>query len=327
VVLLPGVRQRRGSRHAGPGSGFTLIEILVAVAMTALIMTALGAAIGRGLEARDEARARNALSGAAQFAMQRMLASVRAGRLVLPYPDNPATAYDESVHNVLALTLDPTLDRDRDGFADANNDKDFFDANGNGIRDPGERERIDEDPGRDNSNDFLPGIGGVDDNNDGSVDDGANWMDNDEDGNKNEDPLDGSDNDGDGAVDEDIGRDANNDGCPGVCGVDDDADGQTDEGSSNDDDEDGLSNEDWVDLVVYRLNGDTLLERMPNINAANGSDYSEYPIAEGVTRFRVERLSPALGQRAVLLDITLELTDADGRTANLHTRARVGGGP
>ncbi len=306
-------------------SGFTLMELLVAVAIAAILALSLGAIVGRALEARAEAQARNALNREAQFALQRMLDAVRAGRLHLPFPENPATPYSESVRDVLAVTLDPTLDRDGDGFADANNDKDFFDDNDNGIKDPGERERIDEDPGRDNNNDFCPGICGVDDNGNGFVDD-ANWKDNDEDGAQNEDPRNGIDDDGDGAVDEDMDRDANADGQPGIAGVDDDEDGQTDEGSSDDDDEDGLVSEDWLDYVVYRLDGDVLLERMPNVGAGDGSDYTERALAEGVALFRVERLPRAPGERATLVDITLELTD-DGRVVSLHARVRSGGGP
>ncbi|NIR30997.1 MAG: hypothetical protein GWN84_17110 [Gammaproteobacteria bacterium] len=302
------------------------MELLVAVAIAAILALSMGAIVSRALEARAEAQARNTLNREAQFALERMLAAVRAGRLLLPLPENPSTGHSEAVRDVLAVSLDPTLDRDGDGFADANNDRDFFDADGDTVKDPGERERVNEDPGRDNNKDGCPGICGVDDDGDGLVDEGSS-RDDDEDGLDDEDPRDASDNDGDGAVDEDTDGDTNADGQPGVAGVDDDEDGATDEGNSDDDDEDGATDEDWLDVVVYRLDGDALVERSPNLGAADGSDYSERVIAAGVTLFQVERLPRAPGERATRVDITLELTDAEARVVNLQTRVRSGGGP
>ncbi|MBT8144694.1 MAG: MSCRAMM family adhesin SdrC, partial [Gammaproteobacteria bacterium] len=167
-----------------------------------------------------------------------------------------------------------------------------------------------------------------DDDGDGEIDpsSGSNpEMDNDEDGAITEDSIDGVDNDGDGSVDEDLQGDMNADGSPGIAGVDDDGDGSVDEGSPPDDDEDGTNNEDWFDAVVFFLNGSTLMERRPNLNPADGTDYTEYPIADNVTQFRVERI-PGTGKRAVLVDITLELTPPGGEPVSLNTRVRVGGG-
>ena len=113
--------------------------------------------------------------------MQRMVTAVRQGnRLLLPLADNPNTNWREHVREqsipaappegdstlataVLAVSLGPILDRDEDGWADANNDKDFLDLNNNGSRDSGEPERVDEDPDVDNQNDFEPGIRSIDD--------------------------------------------------------------------------------------------------------------------------------------------------------------------
>ena len=137
------------------------------------------------------------------------------------------------------------------------------------------------------------------------------------------------DNDVDGLIDEDFGADMNADGAPGLAGVDDDGDGQIDEGNNNDDDEDGLIDEDWLDTVVFYLQGDSLVERHPvpwdesGGGGVTGRDYVESTIAEGVTRFRVERVltsSPSIH----LVDLTLELTAANGDVVSLNTRVRVG---
>ena len=74
---------------------------------------------------------------------------------------------------------------------------------------------MDEDLPNDNQHDFQPGIMLIDDDGDGSIDEGSGWAEDDEDGLNNEDPLDGVDNDGDGSIDEDAPSDNNGDGCPG----------------------------------------------------------------------------------------------------------------
>lgn len=318
---------RSNKRHA---AGFTLTEVLVTVAILALILVGIAGVLEQALRAESATRERNDLTRQARFAMDRMTAAVSGTRLLmLPLSENPGTAWSESVREpgVLAVTLDPTLDRDGDGWADANNDKDFLDLNQNATRDPGEPERIDEDLDNDATNDAKPGIAFIDDDGDGAVDEG-NSADDDEDGVfSNEDWLNGSDDDGDGTVDEDFDKEMNFDGAPGVAGVDDDLDGLIDEGMPSmvdDDDEDGAKSEDWLDVVVYFLSGSTLIERMPNVNPGDGNDFSERVIAENVASFRVERVPQGAG-RAVLVDITLSLS---GETANveLHTRVRVGAG-
>ena len=300
--------------RANRAAGFTLVEVLLAVAVAGLLMAALGGLVSQALQARAVVSTKNDLLQQAEFAMERMVSAVRGTtRLLLPLAENPGTAWSESARDpgVLAVTLGPTIDRDHDGFADADNDGDG---------------RLDEDPGNDLTSDYAAGIVGVDDDGDGQVDEG-NVEDDDEDGSIDEDPVDGIDNDGDGSVDEDPSKDIENDGAPGVIGVDDDGDGSIDEGGTpnkDDDDEDGAKEEDWLDSAVYFLSGTDLLERMPNLNPADGTDYAERPIAQNVSRFRVERVP---GARAVLVDITLEVTDpASGEAMSLHTRVRVGGG-
>jgi hypothetical protein len=243
---------------------------------------------------------------------------------MIPLGENPVTVWKESERNVLAVTLDPTLDRDKDGWADANNDKDYLDANKSGTRDAGEPERIDEDSDDDSDNDGASGIAGIDDNGDGTVD-AQNAMDNDEDSLKGEDVINGLDDDGDGSIDEDPDWDMNGDGKPGIAGLDDDLDGSIDEGSKDDDDEDGLNSEDWIDNQVFYLNGTTLRERLPNVGAANGTAYTEYPIADNVSQFRVERLLGANGS-TVLVDLTLTLSPPGGTGVSLNTRVAVGSG-
>ncbi|MDX1528400.1 MAG: prepilin-type N-terminal cleavage/methylation domain-containing protein [Gammaproteobacteria bacterium] len=315
-------------KHA---AGFTLTEVLVTVVILALILVGIAGVLEQTLRAESATRERNDLTRQARFAMDRMTAAVSATRyLMLPLAENPGTVWSESVREpgVLAVTLDPTLDRDNDGWADGNNDKDFLDINQNAVRDPGEPERIDEDPHDDISNDSAPGIVGIDDDGDGLTDEGSQSADDDEDGQSDEDRMDGVDNDGDGSVDEDTHADRNKDDQPGVAGVDDDLDGQIDEGSGvsakQNDDEDDLNQEDWLDAVVYFLSGATLVERMPNVNPLNGNDFTERVIADNVTRFRVERVPQGAG-RAVLVDISLDLS-GENSTVELHTRVRVGAG-
>ena len=315
-------------RFAG---GFTLVEVMISLLMGVLILAAVARLVTQGLQTEAVVQEHNELAADARFAMQRMVAAVRGTeRLLLPLADNPNTNWREHVREqtvpasapegasvlataVLAVTLDPTVDNDGDGFADNDNDKD-------GISD--------EDTSDDQTNDFAAGIINIDDDGDGNVDESEAAMpsnDNDEDGIESEDSMDGIDNNADGAIDEDLKKDMNWDGAPGVLGVDDDGDGFTDEGNMQDDDEDGTTNEDWFDNVVFFLGGTTLLERRPILNPVDGTEFDEHPIAENVTRFRVERIPQGYG-RAVLVDLTLEATGPSGKTITLNTRVRVGGG-
>ncbi len=308
-------------------AGFTLTEVLVTVVILALILVGIAGVLEQALRAESATRERNDLTRQARFAMDRMAAAVNATRLLLlPLAENPGTAWSESIRDpgVLAVTLDPNLDRDNDGWADGNNDKDFQDLNQNAIRDPGEPERIDEDLPDETSNDNAPGIVGIDDDGDGNVDESVSVEDDDEDGSADEDFVNGVDDDGDGAVDEDGRHDMNFDGQPGVALADDDLDGSVDEGHLFDDDEDGTFDEDWLDAVVYFLSGTTLMERTPNVNPTDGNDFTERMIAEKVSRFRVERVPQGAG-RAVLVDITLSLS-GENTNVELHTRVRVGSG-
>jgi len=321
-----------GSASCANQQGLSLLELLTAIAIAGLLMAAISGVVGSALNAQSSSGAKNDTLQQARFAMQRMVNAVSKSRyLMIPLGENPVTAWKESERDVLAVTLDPTLDRNKDGWADANNDKDFQDVNQNFWRDTGEPERIDEDFGSDNTNDGKPGIIGIDDDGNGSIDASGVTKpeeDNDEDGASVEDAIDGLDMDNDGSIDEDINRDMNFDGMPGIVGIDDDFDGLIDEGGTSyksNDDEDGSSDEDWLDPVVYYLNGTTLMERMPNINAGSGSDYSEYPIADNVSQLLVKRSIGGNG-RTVLVEITLTLSPPGLEPVTLNTRIGVGSG-
>lgn len=305
--------------------GLSLIELLIAISIGGFLIAGMQGLLGTALNAESSIRAKNDSLQQGHFAMQLMVESIRmTRRLMIPLAENPNTAYSESDRDVLAVTLDPTLDRDMDGWADANNDKDFLDINNNGSRDAGEIERIDEDPSHDTNNDAAPGIVGIDDDNDGSVDEGDS-RDDDEDGLNNEDGWDGVDEDGDNNIDEDPKHQMTDDNEAGLALIDDDYDGNVDEGDKNDDDEDGEKEEDWFDPVVFYLNGTVLIQRVPNINPVDGNDFQENPIVENVTNFQVIRIPQGSG-RSVLVEVTLELTSAEGEIVNFNTRVGVGSG-
>ena len=304
--------------------GFTLLEMLLALAIGAVLVAALGGVVSTALQANAEAEGRREVSREARFAMERMTRAVRkASVLLLPLVDNPTTVQNESVREVLALDLDPTQDLDADGIPDADNDGDG---------------RIDEDPGADLNQDGYAGIRGIDDDGDGQVDE-TNKEDDDEDedgagGGKDEDIVDGSDNDLDGSVDEDPNADLNDDGAAGVAGLDDDGDGSVDETNKEDDDEDedaaaGDKDEDWIDSVVFYRQGGTLIERTPvpwdesGDSVVDGEDVVESTLAEGVSLLQVERVPLVAGGRQ-LVELTLELTGPEGQVASLRTRVRVG---
>ena len=298
--------------------GYTLVEMLAAVVLAALLMAGLAEVTGQAMQRGDASRERQELNRQAQFALARIVRIVsRSPGLVLPLADNPNTAQSEHVHTALAVLLPRDIDLDGNGVPDADNDGDG---------------RFDEDLPDDMNNDGKAGIAGIDDNLDGTLDNGLTG-DDDEDGSSFEDKCDGLDNDGDGRFDEDCGGDMSADLMPGLYRVDDDGDGSIDEGSILyllDDDEDGRSDEDWLDTVVFYLEGGVLRERMPvpwdadASGAVNGRDTVISELAPNVTQFRVERL-PSDNGRAQRVEITLELTGAGGTKVTLKTRVRVGG--
>ncbi len=318
-------------------SGFSLVELLIATSLAGLLIVGLNGVIGQALTIQDAVSEKNDLTRQVRFAMEQMVRAVSHSRLLLlPLNDNPSTTLVENIREqteppsappagstlgtaVLAVTLPAYQDLDGDGFSDADDDRDG---------------RIDEDLSDDKSYDFAPGIYRIDDDGNGTSD---SWLspnaDDDESNDlaKNEDAINGIDDDGDGNIDEDPGADNNGDGCPGICGVDDDGDSVIDEGSPRDDDEDGRIDEDWYNPVVFYLDNGILKERTPvgwdvsGGGLVGGQDFITSDIAENVTHFRVERI-PQLGGRSQIINITLELADADsGASVSLNTRIRVGG--
>ncbi len=317
-------------------SGFTLVEMLIALAIAALLVAALGGLVGQALTTRDAVHETNDLTRQAHFAMDRMVRAVGNTRLLLlPFNDKAASNWPENIREetvpasppigdstkataVLAVTLPLYSDLDADGYPDADDDEDGL---------------IDEDLPNDRNYDYASGIYLIDDDGDGSVDEDPSysWDDDETNAVVNEDPIDGIDNDGDTNIDEDPASDNNGDGCPGICGVDDDGDGSIDEGSADDDDEDDGEYDDWYNPVVFYLDAGTLKERTPvpwdisGGGVVDGQDFITSAIADNVTRFRVERL-PLGSDRNQTVDLILELTSpVSNETVSLNTRVRVGG--
>ena len=318
--------------------GFSLVELLLAMALAAMLLAALGGVAGQVTGTLDQVTDRNELNRQARFAMDQMAGMVGHSRLLLlPLNDKPWSNWLEHIREetvppttptddstkytaVLAVTLPAYVDLDGDGFPDADDDQDGL---------------IDEDLPNDIHHDFTAGIMLIDDDGDGAVDEGSNNHSDDESSTVNDDPVNGVDDDNDNNVDEDPASDNNGDGCPGICGVDDDGDGQVDEGAFDDDDEDGGSFDDPYDPVVFYLDNGTLMQRMPvpwdtdGISVpdgpVDGRDFVASAIAENVTRFRVERV-PGTPGGLQLVDLTLELTSPEtGEMVSVQSRVRVGG--
>ena len=325
-------------RAAGSQRGFTLMELLIAVSLSALLLTAMSGLIGNSLGSEEMVLERNDLQRDARFAMERMVRVVGHSRLLmLPANDNPNTNWPEHIREqtipasppigsstfataVLAVTLPEYVDLDADGFPDADDDRDG---------------QIDEDLPDDVTHDFMPGIMQIDDDGDGAIDENSFWYwDDDEGGFFNEDPIDGIDNDGDGSIDEDPASDSNGDGCPGLCGVDDNGDGTIDGGSDDNDDEEGSEFEDAYDPVVYYLDGNVLMERMPvpwnedgnsSPNGPNdGRDVVAAPLAENISLLRFEKIAAGATADPLIL-IKLELTGQSGAVVSMSAQVRVGG--
>jgi prepilin-type N-terminal cleavage/methylation domain-containing protein len=314
---LPAGNER--SAHKGNSCGFTLLEVLIVLAFAGILVVATLGLVTPALESFHYSQARNDLVMQGNFAMEQMIDAVtKTRRLLLPLADNPATSQDESRRNLLAVTLDPQIDRDQDGYADANNDRDFFDTNGNFIRDGDELENIDEDIPPDNTNDGYPGIIYIDDDNDGETDEwwdnGDMYTDNDEDGQMREDHIDGTDNDGDSSIDEDIPKE--NDQAGG-------------DAKTYDNDGDGLKSEDWLDPVVFYVSDDgtTLLQRIPVVNSTDGASFTEHVLVQADSiSLTVHRPTSMPGERGVLVDITLKLDQAKSGPVLLQSLIRAGGG-
>lgn len=254
--------------------GLTLVELLISITIISLIAVASVQLVAGSLDSWNNNRGKADLLATARLAMERMVTGVRTTTWVLlplmisdpTDPGYPASSWYP--RDILAVS--GMIDNDGDGLADEDTSWDICWNN-------------------------RPGLSNIDDNNDGTVDNGANNRDDDEDGLVNEDPIDGIDNDDDGRVDED-------------------PDGFF-YSSMEDDDGDGAWGEDVFDPVIYYLNGTTLNERHDEYNWTNTDDV----IAENVAEFRVLRRRV---NGNTLIDIYLRLDNGEA-SVELSTTARA----
>ncbi len=319
-----------------PQTGHTLVELVIVVAITAMLLTGLQQLLGSGVSVAAVTQEQTELARQGRFAMARMVDAVGASNhLLIPLANNPTTTFDEHIRlqtvpasapqtgsvlasAVLAVTLDTEQDMDENGIADADNDGDG---------------QFDEDLPADTQNDGKAGVRDFDDDGNGTKDFFLSPPGDDDESNdlqQSEDPINGLDDDGDGSIDEDPSADMNGDGCSGVCNVDEDDDGTADEDDAQDDDEDGQEDEDWYDPVVFYLQGSALIERRAvpwdesGDSAVTGQDFVESTLADNVTLLRFERIALSSGEQQ-LVDITLGLTRPNGEALSLNAQVRVGG--
>ena len=268
-----------------PGEkGITLLELLVAIGIMALIIPAAGGFLSSILQVGNEGDERSGLYNEGVMTMERLVKHVQTCTYLL-IPNAHAPTRD-----LLAVS----------GFVNDDGDYYFGDTL---------FPRIDEDMAADMNADGCPGIKNIDDDGDGTVDDGGS-VDDDEDGSNDEDALDGIDNDGDGLIDEDFALDMSNDGAPGKKGMDDDGDGTVDEGNFKDDDEDGSVEEDPINALLYLYDGGakTLTETQ--------SGTTSVVLSTHVTTFQVTS-----GTTNSCVLITLTLTGDDGETVTFSEYA------
>jgi prepilin-type N-terminal cleavage/methylation domain-containing protein len=265
-------------------AGLTLVELLVATAIIAVIAAAVAAMLATVLRAHDYGTTQVQLYSEGKLAMDRMTNGLRSATFVL-IPNDHTPARD-----VLAFS------------GTVNDDNDFY--FGEALF-----PRIDEDPGTDGDGSGDPGLSGVDDDGDGSTDEGAT-NDDDEDGQSQEDALDGLDDDGDGNVDEDLAADLHNSGVAGIEGMDDDGDGSTDEGAATDDDEDGSSDEDGLNPILYTYNSGA-----NTLSETDTDTATTVVLSDQVTSFTATYDAPD----RIRIDLTL--TDAQGASVTFSEYA------
>ena len=279
--------------------GLTLLELLIAVTVMALLGTGIAALAGLGLNTYSFATARAEALQDGMLLMDRISSNMRRCiRVRIPNARVPTGS---------TLAITGFLNDDDDTYFGSS----FF-------------PKVDEDSGNDANADLAPGIAGIDDDGDGSIDEGGLLAagNNDEDGAVSEDWVNGMDDDGDGDVDEDSPADQTQDNKPGIAGFDDDDNNGTDEGGllfSADDDEDGLIDEDSESIALYTFDAGTktLSEKLPG--GANTA------LSTRVTSFTVTR------QSLYLYLITLTVEGRPGDTITLselvhprNTRQRLG---
>jgi prepilin-type N-terminal cleavage/methylation domain-containing protein len=252
--------------------GLTLVELLMAIAIFGLIAAAATALLSQALDANTDGDARYGLYREGLLIMERMTGEARICTfLLIPNAHKPN-------RDILAISGSVNEDHD-EYFGDP-----LF-------------PRIDEDLKKQMTDDNLAGIKNVDDDGDGSTDEG-DFNDDDEDGLSGEDRLDGIDNDQDGNIDEDTDDDSN------IIGMDDVGYDGIDDGDPKDDDEDGTINEDPLNPVIYSYDSGTSTLR---VSDAEDSDH-KVVLSTRVSAFKVTFETP---QRIL---ITLTLTADDGES-------------
>lgn len=294
--------------------GMTLVEVMIAVTIIAILSSVVFALADTALKAWAQSNGEGEIYREGSMAMEYLATAVRsAHRVLVPIQSTTGTASQD----VLALAM-PCDDCD----SRTDGDFDCIDNDGDG--------RYDEDVYRDMNHDGRPGIEGIDDNDNGTIDDYYTYSRADRNDDEDlkcsfwwfgvcfgytiqydEDWIDGLDNDGDGFLDEDWPSDMNDDGEDGMRYFDDDGDGAIDEGSRYDDDEDGSSDEDDFDPVLFYRDTATdelVLEHPLYNNDGNCSrdGYDEVVLAEDVTDFSVTVVS--LGAGVTVVRVLLEIT-------------------
>ena len=87
-------------------SGFSYLEALAAVALTAMLLTILTRVVGNVLEAHDSARTMQDTLEESRFALERMMGAVsRSGRLLVPQAENSGTGFSESIRDPGVLAV------------------------------------------------------------------------------------------------------------------------------------------------------------------------------------------------------------------------------
>jgi prepilin-type N-terminal cleavage/methylation domain-containing protein len=120
--------------------GFTYVEMMLALAIAALLIAGLSGVVSQALQSQDAVSETNKLTREARFAMRQMVDNTsRSRKLLLPQRDKAASNWPENIREqtippsapiggsllasaVLAITLPTDFDLDGNGIADADND-------------------------------------------------------------------------------------------------------------------------------------------------------------------------------------------------------------
>ncbi len=266
--------------------GLSLIELLTAITIFGLIAVGATALLSAALESNSYGDKRYELYREGLIIMERLTGQTKSCTFLL-IPNAHSTARD-----ILAVS----------GFTNDDGDNYFNDPL---------FPSIDEDPDDDMNEDDEAGIDNIDDDGDGTMDEGSDH-DDDEDGVSDEDTIDGVDNDGDGNIDEDSWDDCNGDNEPGIVNFDDDGDGSIDEGSDHDDDEDGFLDEDTLNALLFIWDSENSSLTEKDVDSAQ-----ETVLSTRVTAFQADFQAP---DRIL---ITLTLTGDNGETVTFSEYVHV----